>query len=82
MYPGLSPDSDIEGASPVVYKNIPDPLEIRFEKRAGFLRIDFFPQGNSSGGLFEVINQKGKNFFIIVNRVTGRVEVKKDIESR
>jgi general secretion pathway protein H len=78
LYADFSINEDFfEEATPVVYKTIPKPLQIIFENRAEYLRIDFFPQGNSSGGIVEITNQKGKTFFIIVNKVTGRVGVKR-----
>ena len=61
----------------VIYKDIPPALEAVLKNKSNDFKIDFFPQGNSSGGTIEIRDQKGKTFFIIVNKVTGRVEVKK-----
>lgn len=77
LYVDFSSDEHLEDVPPVVYKIIPKPLQIISETRADYLRMDFFPQGNSSGGTLEIINQKDKAFFIIVNKVTGRVEVRR-----
>ena len=38
--------------------------------------IEFFPIGNSTGGVVEVSNRKEKVYFVHVNRITGKVEVK------
>lgn len=77
LYVDSSYNDDMEEATPVIYKPIPKLLQTIFENRADYLRIDFFPQGNSSGGIIEIKNQKGKALVIIVNKVIGRVEVKK-----
>lgn len=61
----------------VIYKDIPPALEAVLKNKTDDVKIDFFPQGNSSGGTIEIRDQKGKTFFIIVNKVTGRVEVKR-----
>ncbi len=61
----------------VIYKDIPPALEAVLKNKTDDFKIDFFPQGNSSGGTVEIRDQKGKTFFIIVNKVTGRVEVKR-----
>jgi general secretion pathway protein H len=69
-------DTDIE-PSPIVYKDIPESLEMSLKDGSDKMRIDFYPQGNSSGGIIEIRNQKGRVFSIIVNKVTGRVRVSK-----
>ena len=61
----------------VIYKDIPPALEAVLKNKSNDFKIDFFPQGNSSGGIIEIRDQKGKTSFIIVNKITGRVEVKK-----
>lgn len=71
------PEEEVEEPAPLIYKTVPKLLEAIFKSKTDNFRIDFFPQGNSSGGIIEIKNQKGKTFFIIVNKVTGRVEVKK-----
>jgi len=84
LYVDFSDNEETEEPTPVIYKTIPDSLEATFKDRsprldpdADSFRIVFFPQGNSSGGIMEIRNQKSKVFLIIVNKVTGRVEVKK-----
>jgi len=77
LYNDLSLSKDIEEITPVIYKTIPQTLQIIFDSKTDYLRIDFFPQGTSTGGIIEIKNQKGKTFFIIVNKITGSVKVKK-----
>ncbi len=77
LYSDLSFNEDLEEAVPAVYKAVPESLQLIYENHADYLRIDFFPGGNSSGGMVEISDQKEDRFFIIVNRVTGRVTVEK-----
>jgi len=77
LYADLTHIDDIEEASPVFQKNIPELLQIIFDNGADHLRIDFFPRGDSSGGAIEITNQKGAAFLIMVNRITGRIVVTK-----
>jgi hypothetical protein len=39
--------------------------------------IEFFPQGNSTGGVLEISNEKGTTYFISVNMITGKLDVEK-----
>jgi hypothetical protein len=39
--------------------------------------VEFFPQGNSSGGVLEITNEKGTTYFISVNMITGKLDVEK-----
>ena len=67
---------DDEGKAIVISKDIPDRLEVTFhENDDEFPVMAFSPQGNSSGGVIEVSNDRGKTFFIVVNRITGRVVI-------
>ncbi len=57
-------------------KSIPVDLQIVLSgKDAVASFIEFFPIGNSTGGVVEVSNQKEKVYFVTVNRITGKVEV-------
>lgn len=40
-------------------------------------RVEFFPRGNSSGGVVEIAREDGAGYFITVNRITGKVDVEK-----
>ncbi len=76
LYTDISGD---EEPVSVISKPIPDSLQITFNgNEADSLRIDFSPQGSSTGGVIEIKSQKGTFFFIIINRVSGKVEVKKN----
>ncbi|MEW6601424.1 MAG: prepilin-type N-terminal cleavage/methylation domain-containing protein [Nitrospirota bacterium] len=39
--------------------------------------VEFFPRGNSSGGVIEILREDGTGYFITINRITGRVDVEK-----
>jgi len=62
----------------VINKPIPEQLEVIVEKTGeDMFDIAFFPRGNSSGGVFEVRNDKGGVYVISVNRITGRAQIEK-----
>lgn len=70
-----SKDSD-EKYVQVISKAIPEELQIALTGRdAESSFIEFFPIGNSTGGIVEVRNQKEKTYSVTVNRITGKVEV-------
>lgn len=79
VYKLFSVDSeDGEKTDPVISKPIPEKLLMTKQgEDADEPFIEFFPQGNSSGGVIEIENQKGKVLFINVSRITGKVEVEK-----
>lgn len=68
---------DTEDKIPVIYKSVPEKLQPVFKNREGSIRIAFFPQGNSTGGVIEIESREGKGFFIKVNKITGTVKIKK-----
>ncbi len=39
--------------------------------------VEFFPRGNSSGGVIEIVREDGTGYFITINRITGKVDVEK-----
>jgi general secretion pathway protein H len=39
--------------------------------------VEFFPRGNSSGGVIEIVREDGTGYFISVNRISGKVDVEK-----
>ena len=71
------PHKDISDATPVIYKPVPEKLQPVFKNQGNYIRIDFFPQGNSTGGTIEIKGQGEESFIILVNRVTGRVKIQK-----
>jgi len=59
----------------VLHKPIPEEMEMTIRGRdpdSSF--IEFYSVGNSSGGVVEVINQKGAVYSVTINRITGKVE--------
>jgi type II secretion system protein H len=61
----------------VLDRSIPEELQIALAGRdAASSFIEFYPIGNSTGGVVEVRNRKEKIYFVHVNRITGKVEVK------
>lgn len=63
-----------------INKPIPEELEVIVENTGEEpFDISFFPRGNSSGGVFEVRSEKGGAYVISVNRLTGKVEIEKEL---
>ncbi len=59
-----------------VEKPIPEGLSVTVEDREDHdCDVEFYPRGNSSGGIVETRDEKGRGFFIVINRITGKVEV-------
>jgi general secretion pathway protein H len=62
----------------VISKPIPEELEmILQDDDTDSPFIEFFPQGNSTGGVLEITNEKGTTYFISVNMITGKLDVEK-----
>ena len=62
---------------PVIEKQIPEDIEIVIgEEGDDTYVLEFFPHGNTSGGVIEVQNERGKMLLIAVNRLSGKIEVK------
>ncbi len=62
----------------VLEKEIPDDMQINVldaDEESQF--IEFFPYGNSSGGVIEISNEKGVTYLIRINSITGKLEVGK-----
>jgi prepilin-type N-terminal cleavage/methylation domain-containing protein len=76
LYADLPDIETDENPPPVLSKEVPESLDVVFKDKTEVYRIDFYPQGNSRGGVLQISNQKGKILFIIINRVTGKIEVK------
>ena len=74
-------DNEEKEMLPVIDRPLPEDLLISIDDDdSDVLYMEFFPQGNSSGGTIKLENEKGSIFFIDVNRITGKVEVEKDEE--
>ncbi len=66
---------------PVLERPLPPDLLISInDDDSDELYMEFFPQGNSSGGTIKLEQEEGAIFFIDVNRITGKVEVARDEE--
>lgn len=75
----ISVHNEDDMSEPVMSRSVPEKLQIKFyEKREGALRIDFFPGGNSTGGVIDIRNQADRNLLVTVNRITGKVEIRKN----
>jgi general secretion pathway protein H len=62
---------------PVIEKPIPEDLDVVINTgEEDFFEVEFFPLGNTSGGVIEVRNKRGKVYYITVNRLSGKIEVK------
>ena len=73
-----SEDTDYSNVTRVMDKNIPEGLYLDMpESGREEVYMEFFPGGNTSGGVIEITNTKGSRFFIIVNRITGKITVEK-----
>ena len=74
-----SEDNDYTNVKHVMDKEIPEGLHMdQQESGREEVYMKFFPGGNTSGGVIEITNMKGSRFFIIVNRITGKIIVKKE----
>lgn len=74
-----SEDTDYTNAKLVLDKEIPEELQIRIKERdPESTFVKFFPGGSSTGGIIEIMNQKGSGYMIILNRITGKLEVVKE----
>ena len=77
-YQLYSEDTGYKNKEIVMNKDIPDELEISVQGREeDFQYMEFFPRGSSSGGVIEITNQDGAAYFIIINRITGKLKVEK-----
>jgi general secretion pathway protein H len=74
-------DNEEKELLPVIDRPLPEDLLISLnDDDSDVLYMEFFPQGNSSGGTIKLENENGSIFFIDVNRITGKVEVEKGEE--
>jgi len=64
---------------PVISRPLPEDLLISIDDDdADVQYIEFFPQGNSSGGTIKLEKENGAIYFIDVNRITGKIEMYRD----
>ena len=70
--------TDYKNVDLVIDKFIPEGLEIVLQDNdSDSSVIEFFPRGNSTGGVLEISNEKGTTYFISINMITGKLEVEK-----
>ncbi|MBI5663530.1 MAG: prepilin-type N-terminal cleavage/methylation domain-containing protein [Nitrospirae bacterium] len=58
--------------------DIPIPEELQMTLRGSdeeAPNVEFFPRGNSSGGVIEILRENGTGYAIVINRITGKVDV-------
>lgn len=58
-------------------KKFPEGIVLEQSGNENMLRIDFFPEGESTGGVIKFKNAKGSDFQIRVEQISGRVKVEK-----
>ena len=75
---GGEDDEESGKFSLVVDKPIPGEMEVILQDDDSEEPcIEFFPQGNSTGGVLEISNEEGTTYLISVNMITGKLEVEK-----
>ena len=78
----ISEHNEDDMSESVMSRSVPEKLHIKFDERGeGALRIDFFPGGNSTGGVIDIRNQADRSLLVTVNRITGKVEISKNQNS-
>ncbi|MHC4184236.1 MAG: GspH/FimT family protein, partial [Planctomycetota bacterium] len=69
-------DKEEEAPVPVLDKLIPEDVQVIMDGSVEDQHyIEFFPRGNTSGGVIEIKNEKGTTYFITVNKITGKVRM-------
>ena len=71
-------DSDYKKVELVMDRDIPENLQMMLQDSdEESSNIDFFPRGNSTGGIIEILKETGTGYLIGINRITGKVDVEK-----
>jgi len=71
-------DTDYTKIDLVADKPIPEELQMTLRgSDEESPHVEFFPRGNSSGGVIEIVREDGAGYFISINRITGKVDVEK-----
>jgi general secretion pathway protein H len=74
-------DNEEKEGLPVISRPFPEDLLISIDDDDSDVQfIEFFPQGNSSGGTIKLEKENGSIYFIEINRITGKIEVFRDEE--
>jgi hypothetical protein len=62
----------------VISREIPEELQMTLQgSDEDSPHIEFFPRGSSTGGVIEITSDRGAEFFISINKITGKLEVGK-----
>jgi len=69
-------DTDYEKTSLVFQKILPQGIIAEYQEIED-IRIDFYPQGDSTGGEIKLKNEKGSVMVITVEKITGKVKIEK-----
>jgi general secretion pathway protein H len=75
------PDNEKNGSGGFKTYNLPDGVKLakgvsrEGDFNSGFFRIFFFPSGGSSGGEITVANERGRQYKINVDFITGTVQL-------
>ncbi len=69
-------DADYEKTSLVFQKILPQGIIAEYQEIED-IRIDFYPQGDSTGGEIKLKNEKGSVMVITVEKITGKVKIEK-----
>lgn len=78
VYRLYAEDTGYKKINPVMSTYIPDELQMTLQgSDEDSPHVEFFPRGNSTGGVIEIISDKGAAFFISINKITGKLEVGK-----
>jgi general secretion pathway protein H len=78
LYTEVTKDKEGEELIPLISKTIPEKFQISFNgSKEDPFKIDFFPQGNSSGGVIKIEDEGGASFSIIVSRIGGKAKIEK-----
>jgi len=77
MYRLYRVDSDVEeDLLPIISRPIPEDISVFIDEPGrDVYDIEFFPQGNTSGGEIEIVGESGRSIRIKVNMISGKVEV-------
>lgn len=69
-------DAGQDKTSFVFQKTLPQGIAAEYNESED-IRIDFYPQGDSTGGEIRLRNEKGSELLITVEKITGKVKIEK-----
>jgi len=69
-------DTDYKNVKIVTDKPIPEVMQMTLkDSDEESSHVEFFPRGNSTGGVIKIMHENGKTYFLNINRITGKVDV-------